>query len=838
MNRRNRRRLLEELADVAEPRAKALREQILKSMEVLHSIASFHATRAEISREEFRSFVRAALTRQPELQALSWDPRVSRKERPAWEAQARADGFPNFRFTEKEAKNTILPASSRNEYYPVFFLEALEKNELALGFDVCSEEIRRRALENARDTGRATATAPLRLAQEQASQLGFLVFQPVYRGESRTLEQRRANLVGFAVAVFRICDLVEPSLCELSDRGLSVAIEDEADGRVIYERHGGRPAEVPVWSTQLNVADRNWTLEIKASVEFCRSRAHAKPWWGAAAGLTLTSLAAAYLWRESRRTAEIADKVKEATIDLSAEIVERRRAEFELERAKRGLDVRVRERTAELATANSSLLEEIVIRKQAEATAAAASKAKSEFLANMSHEIRTPMNSILGYSQILERDAGLSPFQRDALATISSSCDHLLHLINNILDLSKIDAGRMELAISDFDVAALAYEVAAFFQNACEEKFIGLRTVGPSERTGVFVRGDEGKLRQILINLLGNAVKFTATGCVTLRISKEGKRRWRFEVEDTGPGIPPELQDRIFEPFQQGPEAKGKGGTGLGLAIAMRQVKVMGGTLRVRSTPGQGSVFSLAIDLPPATARRVMPRDEFAAVERIAAGVKVRALVVDDIEENRNVLSLMLRLIGCEVKVAKNGEEALDLIRAEPPEIVFLDMRLPGMSGLETAVRIVREREATIKLVAMSASALEHERERYLKAGCDDFVAKPFRAERIYRCLGNLLDVRFVLKPKSNDQPEPELSIDLGQLALGEDLAQRLSTAAELHSATVLKSCLLEVEQLGPSGVRLAQHLRQFLASYDMKTIQRVVAQIPVLSEPETQSSP
>jgi signal transduction histidine kinase/CheY-like chemotaxis protein len=838
LNRRNRRRLHEELADVAEPRAKALREQILKSMEVLHSIASFHATRAEISREEFRSFVRAALTRQPELQALSWDPRVTRKERPAWEAQARADGFPNFRFTEKEAKNSILPASSRNEYYPVFFLEALEKNELALGFDVCSEEVRRRALENARDTGRATATAPLRLAQEQASQLGFLVFQPVYRGESKTLEQRRVNLAGFAVAVFRICDLVEPSISELGDRGLSVAIEDEADGRVIYERSGGAPAEVPAWSTQLNVADRSWKLEIKASVEFCRSRAHAKPWWAAAAGLTLTSLAAAYLWRESRRTAEIADKVKEATIDLSAEIVERRRAEFELERAKRGLDVRVRERTAELATANSSLLEEIVIRKQAEATAAAASKAKSEFLANMSHEIRTPMNSILGYSQILERDAGLSPFQRDALATISSSCDHLLHLINNILDLSKIDAGRMELAISDFDVAALAYEVVAFFQNSCEEKFIGLRTVGLSEQTGVFVRGDEGKLRQILINLLGNAVKFTAAGCVTLRISREGKRRWRFDVEDTGPGIALDLQDRIFEPFQQGPEAKGKGGTGLGLAIAKRQVKIMGGTLQVRSMPGQGSVFTLAIDLPPATARRVVPRDEFAAVERIAAGVKVRALVVDDIEENRNVLSLMLGLVGCEVKVAKNGQEALDLIRAAPPDIVFLDMRLPGMSGLDTAVRIVKEWEATIKLVAMSASALEHERERYLKAGCDDFVAKPFRAERIYRCLRNLLDVRFVLRPKPNDQPEPELSIDLGQLALGEDLAQRLSTAAELHSATVLKSCLLEVEQLGPSGVRLAQHLRQFLASYDMKTIQRVVAQIPVLAEPETQSSP
>ena len=836
LDRRNRQRLLEELADVAEPRDKALREQILKSMEVLHSIASFHATRNEISREEFRSFVRAALTRQPELQALSWDPRVSRKERATWEARARADGFPNFRFTEKEARDMILPASSRKEYYPVFFLETLERNELALGFDVCSEEVRRHALENARDTGRITATAPLRLAQEQASQLGFLVFQPVYRGDSRTLEQRRANLVGFAVAVFRICDLVEPSLRELGDRGLGVTIEDEADGRILYERPGGRPAGLPVWSSHLSVADRSWILKIKASVEFCRSRAHPRSWWAAAAGLTITSLAAAYLWREGRRTAEIAEKVKEATIDLSAEIIERRRAESELERAKQGLDVRVRERTAELAKANSSLLEEVVIRKQAEATAAAASKAKSEFLANMSHEIRTPMNSILGYSQILERDSGLSPFQRDALATISSSCDHLLHLINNILDLSKIDAGRMELAISDFEVAAVAHEVAAFFQNACEEKFIGLRTIGLAEHTGVFVRGDEGKLRQILINLLGNAVKFTSSGCVTLRVSKDEKRHWQFEVEDTGIGIPTDLQRRIFEPFQQGPEAKGKGGTGLGLAIAQRQAKIMGGVLQVRSIPGQGSVFSLAIDLPPATARRGMPRDEFADVERLAAGTKVHALVVDDILENREVLSLMLTLIGCDVDTAKNGEEALDLIRVAPPDIVFLDMRLPGMSGLDTAVRIVQGWEAKIKLVAMSASALEHERERYLKAGCDDFVAKPFRSERIYRCLRNLLDVQYARREKSGNQLEPELSIDLGRLALCEDLAQRLTTAAELHSATVVKSCLLEVEQLGPPGVRLAQHLRQFLASYDMKTIQRVVAQIPVRSETNGQT--
>jgi signal transduction histidine kinase/CheY-like chemotaxis protein len=828
---RNRQKLLEDLAHAAEPRAKAVREQILKSMEVLHSIASFHATRAGISREEFRAFVRGALARQPALQALSWDPRVPRKQRASWEARARAEGFPDFNFTEKEAQNRILPASSRHEYYPVYFLETLEKNQMALGFDVYSEKLRRLALEKARDTGRVTATPPLRLAQEKGSQLGFLVFQPVYRNECRRLEDRRLNLAGFAVAAFRICDLVEPSLRELSDRGLTVRIVDAQDARVIYERPGGRPAEIPAWSSRLDVADQNWILEIRASLEYSRSRGHARPWWAGAIGLAITGLAAAYLWREGRRAAEIADKVKAATIDLSAEILDRKRAEAELERAKESLDLRVRERTAELAKVNSSLLEEIVIRKEAEAAAAAASKTKSEFLANMSHEIRTPMNSILGYSQILQRDAELTPFQRDALATISSSCDHLLNLINNILDLSKIDAGRMDLTISEFDVTALTYEVTALFQNECEEKRIGLRTIGPQTDTNVFVKGDEGKLRQVLINLLGNAVKFTAIGRVTLRVSVDEKRHWQFEIEDTGPGIPLDLQERVFEPFQQGPNAQHSGGSGLGLAIAQRQVKIMGGTLRVRSTPGEGAAFFFGLDLPPASTGRAPCRDEFATVERIAPGDEVRAVVVDDILENREVLSLALRVIGCQVIGAKDGEEALEQIRSFRPGIVFLDMRLPGMSGLDAVLAILKEWGTKIKLVAMSASALEHERERYLKAGCDDFVSKPFRAEQIYRCLANLLGVKFVPREKRKDQSEPEISIDLGQLSLSDDLALRLTTAAELHSATVLKSCLLEVEQLGKPGVRLAQHLRRFLASYDMKTIQRIVAQIPVHSK-------
>jgi CheY-like chemotaxis protein len=201
--------------------------------------------------------------------------------------------------------------------------------------------------------------------------------------------------------------------------------------------------------------------------------------------------------------------------------------------------------------------------------------------------------------------------------------------------------------------------------------------------------------------------------------------------------------------------------------------------------------------------------------------------VVDDIRENREVLSIMLAAIGCEVVLAENGRQALEAVAVSRPGIVFMDMRMPEIDGLEATRRIVSDYGALgLKVVATSASALEHEREMYLQAGCDEFVAKPFRAERIYAALGHLLDAKFEYEAAPpNVEGAPVL--DLGRIILPEDLTVRLMMAAELHSATVLKNCLREVEQTGPAGERLAEHLRGFLASYDMETIQKIIAQLP-----------
>jgi signal transduction histidine kinase/CheY-like chemotaxis protein len=775
----------EQVQQVAQERAEVLRGQVMRSMEVLHAIAALYQARREVSREEFRKFVAEALARQPELQALAWDPRVPGDDRAVWEQRAHDEGFPNFHFTEEKDESTLVPAEVREEHFPVFYLETLQKNEAAFGFDVFSEPRRRRALQQARDTGEVTATAPLRLAQEPGSQRGFLVFQPLYDGTPATEAERRAQLRGFAVAVFRIGDLVSTALRQTGDKGLAATIKDMADSAIIYQQPA--PYREPYWETVLDVAGRHWMLHFTPKANF---RGAALAWQSRAAliaGLVITALTAAFLWNNACRSAEIAQS-------------------------------------------NATLMAEIDIRKRAEATAEAASRAKSEFLANMSHEIRTPMNAILGYSQILLRDGALHPFQRDALATITNSSDHLLHLINEILDLSKIDAGRMELEPSDFDVVALVRELAALFQHPCEEKKLGLRVDGLDDRRTLPVRGDEGKLRQVLINLLGNAVKFTERGRVTLRVTPHENDAWQFAVCDTGIGIPGNAQLAIFDPFQQGPGARGQGGTGLGLTIARRQVELMGGKLEVQSEPGRGSTFFFTVRLPAVAGRASIPL-ETREVERLARGSQVRALVVDDIRENREVLSAMLAAIGCEIILAENGRQALEAVSVSRPNVVFMDMRLPEIDGLEATRRIVSDYGANgLKVVAMSASALEHERQMYLKAGCDDFIAKPFRTARLYDCLHHLLGVEFDYR-KSEALNGHAHTLDLGRIVLPEELVTRLMMAAELHSATVLKNCLREVEETGASGQRLAGHLREFLASYDMEMIQKIVAQIAVVPD-------
>ena len=487
--------------------------------------------------------------------------------------------------------------------------------------------------------------------------------------------------------------------------------------------------------------------------------------------------------------------------------------------------------------------------------AEAANRAKSTFLANMSHEIRTPMNAVLGYSQILQRDPQLEPSQRKAVDTIENSGNHLLALINEILDLSKIEAGRMELQEIDFNLTTLIEGLSAMFAIRCKQKGLdwkvenqAIKQVSNQASERILVHGDEGKLRQILMNLLSNAVKFTEQGSVVLRITQptdgrmEGREdtqyasRFTFHVIDTGPGIPPEMQATIFLPFEQNGEGVKKGGTGLGLAIAQKQVELMGGKLAVESPPksggeirgGVGSRFFFTVPLAPATTDISLTSvEEGKNIVRLAAGYSIKALIADDTKENRDVLSQILSGIGVEVILAEDGQQALEKTRAEKPEIVFMDIRMPVMNGLDAARAIVSESEGEPpKMVAISASALLHQRHTFMEAGFDNFIAKPFRFEEVCDCLVALLSVEYEYADSTETETATETDIELSQVALPTALHSQIKEAAELYNISTLEACLDEVEQLGNDGGRLAKYLQELVSNYDMDGILNVLAEI------------
>ena len=452
--------------------------------------------------------------------------------------------------------------------------------------------------------------------------------------------------------------------------------------------------------------------------------------------------------------------------------------------------------------------------RRARDAAESATRAKSEFLANMSHELRTPLNGVLGYAQLLQRDRGLASAQRDALDAIARCGSQLLDLINDVLDLSKIEAGRLDIEESATDLVKLVTDVQYVVAESAGRK--GLRlTISIEDDVPPRVIIDGRHLRQVLLNLLGNAIKFTAAGDVGLTVVRDGLDRLSFTVADTGIGIEPESMTEIFAAFAQTRAGAAAGGTGLGLAICNRLVTKMGGELRVESTLGAGSRFSFTLplvqdgDAPAAGADReaVPPLDA-----RLAPGEALSALVVDDSPANRHILASLLESAGVRVFTAAGGFEAIESARAHRPDVVFMDLKMNDLDGLEATRRLAHDPvTATIPVIAVTASALGDIRHTAREAGCVDYLSKPIRAQLLFAMLQTHLGVRLV---GSETSPGPAAQpIDVARQAA---VAMRLRQAVALGDIGEIQALAASLMQGGPAERTIGDRMNRLVMNFDL----------------------
>ncbi|MFP4410756.1 PAS domain S-box protein [Coleofasciculus sp.] len=535
-----------------------------------------------------------------------------------------------------------------------------------------------------------------------------------------------------------------------------------------------------------------------------------------------------------------------------------RNYEFEF-RTKSG-DIRTALLSAEKITLDEqtcliAVSQDISDRKQAEFalqlakdTAEQANRAKSKFLSNMSHELRTPLNAIIGFAQLLGRDSSLTKEQHDHIGIICRSGEHLLSLINNVLQLSKIEAGQVKLNCYSFSLYELLKTVKELLKISAQKK--GLQLLFDYEQTlPRYVETDEGKLRQVLINLLSNAIKFTNQGGVTLRVkgiaeewrgigaenvetchgasgSQEAhhstfsqfpiQQKLRFEIEDTGAGIASEEIESLFEAFVQTETGrKSLEGTGLGLPISQQFVRLMGGEIHVSSRLNQGSIFTFDIDVN--RVEGIEPETQSATprvVGLVPGQPNYRILVVDDRVESRLLLVKLLTCVGFSVREAVNGQDAIAIWASWEPHLIWMDMRMPVMDGYEATKHIKGHLKGQSTVVlALTASAFEEERSLVLCAGCDDFVRKPFREDVIFNKIAHYLGVHYVY-----EQPTASTALERESPALTQALTiMSQEWIHELYQAadSIDNERIFQlIEQIPPTHAAIAQAITDMVNNF------------------------
>jgi two-component system, sensor histidine kinase len=818
-------------SDVSQ-RTDTITNKIDDNLLVVMALRNYFDASEHVTRKDFATFARPFLQERNEIKALSWNFRIPHAQREHFEAQWRGSLAKEFFIYERDSKGDQLPAGNRDFHYPVWYIEPMDENSKAIGFDVGSDPIRLAALERARDTGKPTATERIVLVQDGEPKYSVLVFNPLFaKGlPATTVAERRAALQGFTVAVLNIEKLLVAAFGKTKPFDLGFDLLDlsaSQDKQFLYRwtpRLAGNGSwlahllpEAPVTMRKFSFCEREWGVNYTPNQEYLIRNYPFAYWLLLPIGVMLSGFLGLYFRTLYAQRMELEEQVLERTAEL-------RLSETNLRELNVHLEERVAVRTSQLEAAISALS---LSKERAEA----ANRAKSIFLANMSHEIRTPLNAVLGFSQIALRDPTLSPENRHNLQIVNRSGEQLLTLINDVIDVAKIEASRISMDNAVFDLPALlARLVEQFAPKATARQ---LQLIHESDNDIMrYITGDEEKIRHILSDLIDNAIKFTREGGVSFRSRtcfRDGQYWLEVEIEDSGPGIAPEDMDRIFGAFEQAEDGRiNNGGTGLGLTISREYARLMRGDLTVTSERGHGSCFHLAIPVIQATEAPGHQSPEFPRrIIRLKPGhPPCRILVVDDRDTNREILIKMLSPLGCDVIESVNGQAGLEEFMTQKPHLVLMDVVMPVMDGREATRRIRALPEGKkVPIIAVSASVFEDQLQEIMEAGASEFLRKPLREEDLYTKLVRCLPFEFeyaedVEEDTSDTAASPdELDQELAHLP-GELREQVIAAARGLDRAGLL-------ELMAPFAAQapgLAKRLRTLADAYRFDVIEELLS--------------